>query len=46
MSFFPDEVVIGLALLTVVVGVALLAAQTVRAHRGDGAGGNDDGLHP
>lgn len=37
MALFPDEFVIGLALLTFAVGVALLAAQAVRGSRREGA---------
>lgn len=44
MPFFPDEVVIGAALLTIVVGVALLLAQALRT-RGGGRDGDRDGLH-
>ncbi len=43
MSFFSDQVVIGAALLTIVVGVALLAAQAMRVRR-NGQDGNNDGL--
>jgi hypothetical protein len=44
VSYLPDEIVIGAALLTIVVGVAVLAAQAVRSRRDEDRDGNDDGL--